>query len=117
MKFIFDNDIPIYIQLVEQLKIFIISGHIKPGERIPLDGIIIEGEASLDTSALTGESKYYDVKANDKVLSGSININGHLKIRVTKLYNESMVSKIVDMVSNASLKKANTEKRARIIHP
>ena len=82
---------------------------VKPGERIPLDGIIIEGEASLDTSALTGESKYYDVKANDKVLSGSININGYLKIKVTKLYKESMVSKIVDMVSNASLKKANTE--------
>ena len=82
---------------------------VKPGERIPLDGIVVEGEAALDTSALTGESKYYDVAINDKVLSGSININGHLKIRVTKLYNESMVSKIVDMVSNASLKKANTE--------
>ena len=82
---------------------------VKPGERIPLDGVIVEGEASLDTSALTGESKYYDVTINDKVLSGSININGYLKIKVTKLYNESMVSKIVDMVSNASLKKANTE--------
>ena len=82
---------------------------VKPGERIPLDGIVIEGEAALDTSALTGESKYYDVSVNDKVLSGSINIDGFLKIRVTKLYNESMVSKIVDMVSNASLKKANTE--------
>ncbi len=82
---------------------------VKPGERIPLDGIIIEGEASLDTSALTGESKYLDVKENDKVLSGSINVNGFLKIKVTKLHNESMVSKIVDMVSNASLKKANTE--------
>ena len=82
---------------------------VKPGERIPLDGVIIEGEASLDTSALTGESKYYDVTVNDKVLSGSININGYLKVKVTKLYNESMVSKIVDMVSNASLRKANTE--------
>lgn len=82
---------------------------VKPGERVPLDGVVVEGEAALDTSALTGESKYYDVSVNDKVLSGSINIDGFLKIRVTKLYNESMVSKIVDMVSNASLKKANTE--------
>lgn len=82
---------------------------VKPGERIPLDGIIIEGEASLDTSALTGESKFFDASVNDKVLSGSICINGFLKIKVTKLYNESMVSKIVDMVSNASLRKANTE--------
>ena len=82
---------------------------VKPGERIPLDGVIVEGEASLDTSALTGESKYYDVTVNDKVVSGSININGYLKVKVTKLYNESMVSKIVDMVSNASLRKANTE--------
>ena len=57
---------------------------VKPGERIPLDGVIVEGEASLDTSALTGESKYYDVTVNDKVLSGSININGYLKVKVTK---------------------------------
>ena len=82
---------------------------VKPGERIPLDGVIIEGEASLDTSALTGESKFLDVKKDDKAISGSINVDGYLKIKVTKLYNESMVSKIVDMVSNASLKKANTE--------
>ena len=82
---------------------------VKPGERIPLDGIVIEGDASLDASALTGESKYLDVKANDKVISGSINVNGYLKIKVLKPYNESMVSRIVDMVSNASLKKAKTE--------
>lgn len=82
---------------------------VKPGERIPLDGVILEGEASLDTSSLTGESKYTEVAKNDNVISGSINVNGYLKIKVTKLYNESMVSKIVDMVSNASLKKANTE--------
>lgn len=81
----------------------------KPGERIPLDGVVIEGEASLDTSALTGESKYLDASAKTKVLSGSIVISGHLKIKVTKPYKDSMVSKIVDMVSNASLKKANTE--------
>ena len=82
---------------------------VKPGERIPLDGKVIEGEASLDTSALTGESKYTDVKVNSNVLSGSINVNGYLKIRVTKPYDESMVSKIIDMVGNANLKKANTE--------
>lgn len=82
---------------------------VKPGERIPLDGKVIEGEGSLDTSALTGESKYTDVKVNSNVLSGSINVNGYLKIQVTKLYNESMVSKIVDMVSNASSKKGQTE--------
>lgn len=82
---------------------------VKPGERIPLDGTVVEGEASLDTSALTGESKYLDVSQNSKVISGSINVNGYLKIKVSKLYKESMVSKIVDMVSNANLKKANTE--------
>lgn len=82
---------------------------VKPGERIPLDGVVVEGEASLDTSALTGESKYLDVCPNTKVLSGSIVINGYLKIKVNKPYKDSMVSKIIDMVSNASLKKANTE--------
>lgn len=82
---------------------------VKPGERIPLDGVVISGEASLDASALTGESKYIDVKVSSKVLSGAINVNGYLKIKVIKPYGESMVSKIVDMVSNASLKKAKTE--------
>lgn len=82
---------------------------VKPGERIPLDGVVIEGEAALDTSALTGESKYLDVSVNSKVISGSINVNGYLKIKVLKLYKESMVSKIVDMVTNANLNKARTE--------
>lgn len=82
---------------------------VKPGERIPLDGIVIEGEASLDASSLTGESKYIEKKVNDEVISGAININGYLKIRVTKSYDDSMVSKIVDMVSNASTKKAKSE--------
>lgn len=82
---------------------------VKPGERIPLDGVVVEGEAALDTSALTGESKYLDVTVNSKVISGSINVNGYLKIKVTKLYKESMVSKIVDMVTNANLNKARTE--------
>ncbi len=82
---------------------------VKPGERVPLDGTVIEGEASLDTSALTGESKYIEKKVNDKVLSGTINVNGYLKIKVNKSYDDSMVSKIVDMVSNASTKKAKSE--------
>lgn len=82
---------------------------VKPGERIPLDGIVIEGEASLDAAALTGESKYIEKKVNDEVISGTINVNGYLKIRVTKSYDDSMVSKIVDMVSNASIKKAKSE--------
>ncbi len=82
---------------------------VKPGERIPLDGVIVEGEAALDTSALTGESKFYEVKAKDKVISGSINTNGYLKIKVTKIYEDSTVAKILDMVSNASSKKAKTE--------
>ncbi|MCI5938306.1 MAG: heavy metal translocating P-type ATPase [Acholeplasmataceae bacterium] len=82
---------------------------VKPGERIPLDGIVIEGEASLDAAALTGESKYVEKKVNDEVISGTINVNGYLKIRVTKSYDDSMVSKIVDMVSNASIKKAKSE--------
>lgn len=82
---------------------------VKPGERIPLDGKVVEGEASLDASALTGESKYIDKKIGDEVLSGAIDINGYLKIKVTKSYDDSMVSKIVDMVSNASIKKAKSE--------
>ena len=82
---------------------------VKPGERIPLDGIVIEGEASLDAAALTGESKYIEKKVKDEVISGTINVNGYLKIRVTKSYDDSMVSKIVDMVSNASTKKAKSE--------
>lgn len=82
---------------------------VKPGERIPLDGEVIDGEASLDTSALTGESKYINKQVGDEVLSGAIDINGYLKIKVTKTYDDSMVSKIVDMVSNASTKKAKSE--------
>jgi len=82
---------------------------VKPGEKIPLDGIVVEGSSTLDTSALTGESLPREVKVNDEVLSGSINQRGLLTIKVTKLFSESTVSKILDLVQNASSKKAPTE--------
>ena len=83
--------------------------YVKPGERIPLDGVIIEGEGALDVSALTGESIYKDVSVGTEVLSGSINIDGNLHIRVTKVYQDSMVAKILDLVENASGQKAKSE--------
>lgn len=82
---------------------------VKTGEKIPLDGIIIDGSATLDTSALTGESRPREVKIGDEAISGCINTNGLLKIRVTKEYGQSMVSKILDLVENASSKKTKTE--------
>lgn len=82
---------------------------VKTGEKIPLDGIIIDGTATLDTSALTGESKPREVKIGDEAISGCINTNGLLKIRVTKEYGQSTVSKILDLVENASSKKTKTE--------
>ena len=82
---------------------------VKPGERIPLDGIVVEGSSQLDTSALTGESIPKEVNINDEVYSGSINKKGLLKIRVTKEYSESTVSKILDLVENASNKKSKSE--------
>ncbi|AFL68156.1 heavy metal translocating P-type ATPase [Sulfurospirillum barnesii] len=82
---------------------------IKPGEKIPLDGIIIEGFSTLDTSALTGESLPKEVSKNDEVLSGSINKTGLLRVETTKLFADSTVSKILDLVQNASSKKAKTE--------
>lgn len=82
---------------------------VKTGEKIPLDGIIIDGSATLDTSALTGESKPSEVKIGDEAISGCINTNGLLKIRVTKEYGQSTVSKILDLVENASSKKTKTE--------
>lgn len=81
----------------------------KTGEKIPLDGIIIDGTATLDTSALTGESRPREVKIGDEAISGCINTNGLLKIRVTKEYGQSTVSKILDLVENASSKKTKTE--------
>ena len=82
---------------------------VKPGEKIPLDGIIIEGRSTLDTSALTGESLPKEVNKNDEVLSGTINKTGVLIVETTKLFSESTVSKILDLVQNASSKKAKTE--------
>lgn len=82
---------------------------VKTGEKIPLDGIIIDGTATLDTSALTGESRSREVKIGDEAISGCINTNGLLKIRVTKEYGQSTVSKILDLVENASSKKTKTE--------
>lgn len=82
---------------------------VKPGEKVPLDGIVINGKSTVDTSALTGESVPREVKAEDEVLSGFINKNGLLNIKVTKEFGESTVSKILDMVQNASSKKAPTE--------
>ena len=82
---------------------------IKPGEKVPLDGIVVEGNSSLDTKALTGESLPKDVKVNEEVLSGFINLNGVIKVKVTKEYGESTVSKILDLVENASSKKSKSE--------
>ena len=82
---------------------------IKPGEKIPLDGYIVEGKATLDTKALTGESLPKDAKEGDEVLSGCINLNGVIKVEVRKEYGESTVSKILDLVENASSKKSKSE--------
>lgn len=83
---------------------------VNTGEKVPLDGIITEGQASIDTSALTGESIPKSVKAGDAISSGCINCDGVLKIKVTKLFEESTVSKILNLVENASAKKAQAEK-------
>lgn len=82
---------------------------IKAGEKVPLDGFVVEGTSSLDTSALTGESVPRTVKTGDSVLSGTINLNGLLKVRVTKEFVDSTVAKILDLVENASNKKAKSE--------
>lgn len=82
---------------------------VKPGEKIPLDGNIIEGKTSLDTKALTGETLPREVQEGDEILSGCINLNSVIKIRVTKEYGESTVSKILDLVENASSKKSKSE--------
>ncbi len=82
---------------------------VKPGEKIPLDGMVIEGRSSLDTSALTGESLPRDVDVEDEVLAGAVNINGLLRVRVAKTFGESTASKILKMVQEASGKKAKME--------
>lgn len=82
---------------------------VKPGEKIPLDGVVEEGKSMLDTSSLTGESMPQDVSVGDSVLSGCINKSGLLTIKVTKEFGESTVSKILDLVENASSKKSKSE--------
>ena len=82
---------------------------VQPGEKVPIDGVIVEGESSLNTSALTGESLPRDAKAGDEILSGCINMTGVLKIRTTKEFGESTVSKILDLVENASSRKSRSE--------
>ena len=94
---------------------------VQPGEKIPLDGIVVEGSSTLNTGALTGESIPREVEYGDEVISGCININGLLKIETTKEFGESTVSKILDLVENASSKKSRSEnfisKFARIYTP
>lgn len=82
---------------------------VQPGEKIPLDGIVLEGASSIDTAALTGESVPQDVSKEDAVISGCVNISGLLRIQVTKPFGESTVSKILELVENASSKKAKAE--------
>lgn len=82
---------------------------VQPGEKVPIDGVIVEGESSLNTSALTGESLPRDAKAGDEIISGCINMTGVLKIRTTKEFGESTVSKILDLVENASSRKSRSE--------
>ncbi len=82
---------------------------VQPGEKVPLDGVVVEGEASLNTSALTGESLPRDVRAGDEIISGCIDLSGVLKIRTTKAFGESTVSKILDLVENASSRKSRSE--------
>ena len=82
---------------------------VRPGERIPLDGVILAGHSSMDTSALTGESLPRDAVPGQEVISGCINLTGILTIEVTKEFGESNVAKILDLVENASSKKANVE--------
>lgn len=82
---------------------------VKPGEKVPIDGIIIDGSSTLNTSALTGESVPRDAKYGDEIISGCINLSGVLKIRTTKEFGESTVSKILDLVENSSSKKSKSE--------
>ena len=94
---------------------------VQPGEKVPIDGIVIEGDSSLNTSALTGESLPREVKEGDEIISGSINMTRVLKVRTTKDFGESTVSKILDLVENASSRKSRSEdfisKFARVYTP
>lgn len=94
---------------------------VQPGEKVPIDGIVVEGKSGLNTSALTGESLPRDVKSGDEVISGCINLTGVLKIQTTKEFGESTVSKVLELVENASSRKSKSEdfiaKFARIYTP
>lgn len=94
---------------------------VKPGEKVPIDGVIVEGNSSVNTSALTGESRPFDVEPGQDILSGSINMTGVLKIRTTADFDESTASKILDLVENASSQKSQSEnfisKFARVYTP
>ena len=94
---------------------------VQPGEKVPIDGIVIEGSSSLNTSALTGESLPRDIKEGDEIISGSINMTGVLRVRTEKEFGESTVSKILDLVENASSRKSKSEdfisKFARVYTP
>ena len=94
---------------------------VKPGEKVPIDGVILEGKSAMNTSALTGESKPVDVKEGDEVLSGSINMTGVLRVKTTTEFEESTASKILDLVENASSRKSKSEnfisKFARVYTP
>ena len=82
---------------------------VQPGERVPIDGVIVEGTSALNTAALTGESLPRDIQTGDEVISGCVNMTGLLKVRTTKEFGESTVSKILDLVENSSMKKARAE--------
>ena len=82
---------------------------VQPGEKVPIDGQVIEGDSSLDTAALTGESRPRDVKAGDDIISGCINLTGVLKVRTTKAFGESTVSKILELMENSSSHKSRSE--------
>lgn len=110
---------PDYANLLEEGKISQVSPDevaigsvivVQPGEKVPLDGVIIEGNSSLNTSALTGESLPRDVKEGDEIISGCININGVLKVSTTKEFGESTVSKILELVENSGTRKSKSEK-------
>ena len=94
---------------------------VQPGEKVPIDGVVVEGSSALNTSALTGESKPREVTTDDTVLSGSINMSGVLRVRTTAEFDESTTSKILDLVENAASRKSKSEnfisKFARVYTP
>ena len=94
---------------------------VQPGEKVPIDGVVLEGASTLNTSALTGESLPREVRAGDEILSGCINMSGLIRVRTTKEFGESTVSKILDLVENASSRKSKSEdfisKFARVYTP